>query len=117
MKPDINSSTYGGKRKDFPDKVKRYFDDPRHVREVEGSYYTWKETLVYAEHYYASLTQEDNPFWDSKEKTWMVCWDDTEEFKGRYIHSPQLRSERAAKAWIKKTAKKEFPNHLLTIKE
>jgi len=89
----------------------RLFDDKRRRRKAKAS------IMMYAgfgNHFYASVEEEENPAWDSKENSWRICWDDTPEIKGR-SWSARFNSWDAARAWITRIEKKYLKGHRLML--
>ncbi len=93
----------GGHLEDIPKPHVRKFPGPkkRTVKVILGQWYGQ------AHHVYATLKEEDNPIWDSKESGWRMAWDDREG-EGR-IFRQHFDDFASARVWIDKTTKKEFP--------
>lgn len=90
-----NIAHYPGARRQFPGRKKR------RVSISARSYYG------IGKHYWVTMHEEDNPIWDTKEKSWRICWDD---FEGRgAIESKSFLSIVSAQGWIKEVQKKQFP--------
>lgn len=98
----ISASFFGGNIKDYP-KARRLFPGKkkRHVSVSVRSYYG------IGKHYWVTMKEEGNPIWDTKEKAWRECWDDT---IGRgHIESKSFLSMVSAKLWIERISKTLFP--------
>jgi len=103
---------YGGKLEEFPKQGRRRFGPKSKAkREVELSIHRYYQIGV---HYWVSLHEENNPFWDAKEKAWRECWDDP-EVKGEFMNF-QAPSIASAKLWVKQQVKKHFPTKTHTVR-
>jgi hypothetical protein len=92
----------GGNIKDYPG-AKRKFPG-RKKRTVHVSIYKY---YGIGQHFHVSLSEEDNPIWDVKEKSWRTCWGDFKG-KGRFEFTT-ARSLLSVKAWIEETIADKFP--------
>ena len=98
----MSISYFGGHIKDYPN-ARRMFPGKK-KRLVSVSIHKY---YGIGAHFHVTLSEENNPIWDAKEKGWRECWDDTKA-KGR-IEFTRAQSLTSARAWIEKTMAKEFP--------
>jgi len=97
------NSSFGGNIADYPGPLKfRWPDDLKHLRELNVTIQSWKGTELNAKHYYVSIDQDDNPFWDEEEQAWRVCWDHPKQHKGTVIHE-RFNTLHEAILWVDRT--------------
>jgi hypothetical protein len=92
----------GGYIKEVPLPHKRWYNG-RRKREVKIGVYVWWGTGT---HYYASVEEDDNAIWNTKENLWQLCWDDPEKgkrFDKKFDNIGQARD------WVTKLLRKHFP--------
>lgn len=93
----------GGNIEDYSGSLKfRWPDDTKRLRELTVTIKSWKGLDLGAEHYYVSISQEDNPFWGEEEQAWIICWDHPKEQKGKRANE-RLNSLHEAILWVDQT--------------
>lgn len=95
----------GGKIAEFKKPLRRmYGPKSKRKRPVKVSVHRY---YGLGPHYWATLHEDDNPFWDAKGKGWRLCWDDLKG-KGRIMSEPFL-SLTSATLWVREMQRKHFP--------
>ncbi len=103
-----NGSTFGGNLVDIPAPHRRRWPNDVCPRPVKVEISSWVGRSAGAKHYYARVTEENNPIWDSRPETigkrageprgWTCPWED-EEGEGRSFRDDDLLNEQSAISW------------------
>ena len=106
------NSIYGGNVSDQPKNLIRQFPGPE-KRKVKVEIVSY---LGLGCHFYPSMNIEANPAYNPEKDAWQVCWDDSDEIKGKHISlGEKFFSFSEARDFLQETFDKMFDPELYEL--